>query len=66
MASKTKAVQKVGSSTKDTAVKEEAPETRADKLWTVIGWIYEEAAGLAGLARSWSERIRRSHAADVN
>lgn len=42
------------------------PETRADKLWTVIGWIYEEAAGLVGLARAWGGRVRRSHATDVN
>lgn len=39
---------------------ESLPETRAQRLWTVIGWVWEEAAGFAGVARTLRARLRRS------
>jgi hypothetical protein len=33
-------------------------DTRAERAWLVFGWLWEEAAGLIGAARSFRARLR--------
>jgi predicted transcriptional regulator len=39
-----------------------AADTRAERAWLLFGWLWEEAAGLVGLARSFRSRLRGSTA----
>jgi predicted transcriptional regulator len=34
-------------------------ETRAERAWVLLGWLWEEAAGLAGVAHTLRGRLRR-------
>jgi hypothetical protein len=36
------------------------PETRAERAWVVLGWMWDEAVGLMGFARSKLARLRAS------
>jgi hypothetical protein len=38
-------------------------DTRAERAWLVFGWLWEEAAGLVGAARTFRARLRGSSAA---
>jgi hypothetical protein len=36
------------------------PETRAEKLWVVLGWVWDDVVSAMGLARTKMARLRRS------
>jgi hypothetical protein len=38
-------------------------DTRAERAWLVFGWLWEEATGLIGAARTFRARLRGSSAA---
>jgi hypothetical protein len=38
------------------------PETRAEKLWVVLGWIWDDVVTAMGFARTKMARLRRSPA----
>jgi hypothetical protein len=33
-------------------------DTRAERAWLLFGWLWEEAAGLVGVARAFRSRLR--------
>jgi hypothetical protein len=35
-------------------------DTRAERAWLLVSWLWEEASGLMGMARTFRARLRRS------
>lgn len=38
------------------------PETRAERAWVVLGWVWDEAVTAMGFARTQMARLRRASA----